>query len=89
MFRLVTSFISAGPLISLLGFIVIPARERVVFRAAGDFCIAVFLKVLLQVVAPWWVRTKVMQEYMANATEAAWNEALKVGPAPVRIIDEL
>lgn len=50
---------------------------------------AVFLKVLLQVVAPWCIRTKLVQEMLANMTENAWNEALKVGPAPIRIIDEL
>lgn len=88
-FCFVTSFISTGPLINLFAFVVIPARERVVFRAAGDLCMAVFLKVLLQVVAPWCIRTKLVQEMLANMTENAWNEALKVGPAPIRIIDEL
>lgn len=80
---------SGGPLFALLGFIIIPAQERVIFNAAADLCTRVFAKLFITVFQPWLIRTNVVQGLMYLYTEAMWKSLLAEEASPVHIVDEL
>ncbi|KAI0129949.1 hypothetical protein BJ170DRAFT_681430 [Xylariales sp. AK1849] len=88
----VRSFLSIGPLASLVGFVVIPASKRVVFRAGVDFLESVFISAFLRLTVPWAVRTQLVQSILLNATSTMNNlQALRGAPFNMegRLIDEL
>jgi hypothetical protein len=82
------SVFSIGPVASLIGFIVIPAHQRVVFRAGVDLVEAVFFTLFLHLVVPWAVKSEYMQLVMGNITESLIKNAQEAS-ATVRTIDEL
>mgnify|MGYP005990131489 CR=1 FL=1 len=83
------SFMSGGPLLALLGFIIIPAQERVIFNATADLCTKIFAKLFLTIFVPWFIRTDVVQGMMYLYTKAAWEKLVAEDVSPVHIIDEL
>ena len=80
---------SGGQLFALLGFIIIPVQERVIFNAAADLCTKIFAKLFLKIFVPWFIRTDVIQGMMYLYTKAAWEKLLAENASPVRIVDEL
>jgi hypothetical protein len=66
---------------------VIPAHNRVLFRAGVELLEAVFFAMLLQLVIPWLLKIEYVQLLLENVTEGLQNA--QKGPGTVRLIDEL
>jgi hypothetical protein len=92
--RFVGSFIDIRPFASLIGFIVVPAHQRMTFEAGADLVWNLFFGVFASVAISWIANAPFAQEFvglcieaMNNATAAAGNEMQ--GSQFPRIGDEL
>ncbi len=52
------------PLASLVGFVIVPARHRIVYHNAVGFAETVFIRAFLHLVVPWALRTEIGQGVM-------------------------
>jgi hypothetical protein len=66
-------FLSPYSLADLIGFIVVPAHQRVVFLAGVELVATTFLFTVVRVFATWAVKTDFAQTMMRNITENAEN----------------
>lgn len=86
-------FFSLEPVISLVGFILIPAKQRVVFCAGMALVASVFIKAFWRLVTPWFIKNEFAQERMREMTEGLWQQARKemdaAAAVAARQIDEL
>jgi hypothetical protein len=90
----VGSFIGLHPLASLIGFIVIPAHQRMTFEAGAGLVSNLFFGVFVSAVISWLAEARFVQdavelciEAMNNATAAGGREIS--GSHSPRIGDEL
>jgi hypothetical protein len=81
-------FLSPFSLADLIGFIVIPAHQRVVFLAGVELVATTFLFTVVRVFATWAVKTEFAQTMMRNITENAANPRYKGAIFP-ELNDEL
>jgi hypothetical protein len=81
-------FLSPFSLADLIGFIVIPAHQRVVFLAGVELVATTFLFTVVRVFATWAVKTEFAQTMMRNITENAGNSRYKGAILP-ELNDEL
>ncbi|KAH8665939.1 hypothetical protein BGZ60DRAFT_410231 [Tricladium varicosporioides] len=87
--QLFSSFLSITPFTSLIGFVIIPATKRVVFRAAVNTVEGVFVEYFYRVAIPWVVHTDFAQKAMINATEVLVETYPRGGINGTHLLDEL
>lgn len=60
---------SVRPFAALIGFIVIPAHQRMIFLSAAGLAQDVFVALFLQAVVPWAIKTQLVQSALIRTTE--------------------
>lgn len=80
---------SLRPLISVIGFIVIPAPRRPVFLAGMSAITSIFISVSTMIVLRGIVKSNFAQKTMIDLTEQAWREAQRKDATTARLVDEL
>jgi hypothetical protein len=85
------SILSIGPLASLIGFIVVPAHQRVLFSAGVDLVETAFWALFWRVFLPWIINQKYVRTQMADTTATIFKGAQKMEDHAKRLhmIDEL
>lgn len=87
-----SSFFSTVPLASLISFVIVPARKRVVFEAGVGAAEAIFLSAFIRLAIPWAMSTNAVQLFLTKFAEDL-NGAFSGGDAAAvmegRLIDEL
>lgn len=76
-FEFIGCFVGPAPLVSLVGFIVVPAYQRIVFESGMHLVWTTFISAVLNVFVPWMMSLEIMQEGIRNASIAANEERLK------------
>lgn len=80
---------SPRSLISLIGFIVIPAPRRPVFLAGMSALASIFISVSTMIVLRGIVKSNIAQKTMIDLTEQAWRQAQRKDATAARLVDEL
>ena len=66
-------FFSFAPLVSLVGFVIVPVQHRLPFAASVDLAIRFFICAFLYVFIAWVMSKETVQGLLRNATENAWS----------------
>ncbi|KAF1845092.1 uncharacterized protein K460DRAFT_405367 [Cucurbitaria berberidis CBS 394.84] len=88
--NIIATYLSVTPFANLIGFIIIPAHQQIVFKAGAELVAGIFFATLVRVFATWAVKTDFMQRIMANVTANAMkSEGYQENLARIRYGDEL
>lgn len=78
---------SIRPLAALIGFIVIPAHQRVVFLSGAGLVQDVFVSLFLRLLVPWIIKREFVQHSMMDFTETMFQNIQR--DFHPHVIDEL
>lgn len=57
---------------SIAGMIIVPAKQRVIFASAFYFVCAVFIQIIIYIVVPRFVMSRIGTQWLESFAETAW-----------------